>query len=157
MRADGEAMRLVAQALDEIKRGIARRQPERLAPRDEKHLASGVAVGPLGDGGQVTPVTPSSSSTARTASNWPRPPSIRIRSGACGKASGSEGALGVLFGLFQQAGKPSRQNLAHHGVIVAGGEFALDVEGAVLVFHETLGPATIIAPIAAPPMMWELS
>jgi hypothetical protein len=33
VRADGEAMRLVAQALDEIERRIARRQLERRPPR----------------------------------------------------------------------------------------------------------------------------
>ena len=52
MGADGEAVRLVAQALDEEQRRIARRQPERLAPLDEEGLAAGVAVGALGDRGE---------------------------------------------------------------------------------------------------------
>src|SRR5579863_10054155 len=41
MRADREAMRFVAQPLHKIKRGIARRQPERLAVLDEECLAAG--------------------------------------------------------------------------------------------------------------------
>ena len=49
MRSDGEAMRLVAQALHEIERGIARRQPERRLAGDEKGFAPGVAIGALGD------------------------------------------------------------------------------------------------------------
>ncbi len=49
MGSDGEAMRLVAQALDEIERRIARRQPERRLAGDEKGFASGVAIGALGD------------------------------------------------------------------------------------------------------------
>ena len=52
MRADREAVRLVAQALHEEQRGIARRQLEGLAARDEKRLAAGIAVGALGDRGE---------------------------------------------------------------------------------------------------------
>src|SRR5262249_20499500 len=52
MRPNGEAMRLVAQALDEIERRIARLELERLAPRQEEGLEPGVAVRPLGDGGE---------------------------------------------------------------------------------------------------------
>src|SRR5262249_44709278 len=52
MRADREAMRLVAQPLDEIQNRIARRQPERFAAGHVERLAAGVAVGPLGDADQ---------------------------------------------------------------------------------------------------------
>ena len=52
MRADGELMRLVAQPLDEIEQGIARRQPEWLAAGYEEGLASGIAVETLGDRGK---------------------------------------------------------------------------------------------------------
>ena len=51
VRADGEAMRLVAQPLDEIERRIARREPERRAVGEEKSLAPGVAIGAFGDRG----------------------------------------------------------------------------------------------------------
>src|SRR5215468_3002246 len=47
--ADGEAVRLVAQSLQEIENGVLRFQAERLAPRQEEALAAGVAVRPLGD------------------------------------------------------------------------------------------------------------
>src|SRR6187551_1884287 len=47
--ADGEAVGLVAQALDEIKQRVARRQLEWAAARHEESLASGVAVRSLGD------------------------------------------------------------------------------------------------------------
>ena len=47
--ADGEAMRLVAQPLHEIKRRVARREPERRPVGEEKSLAPGVAIGPFGD------------------------------------------------------------------------------------------------------------
>ena len=47
--ADGEAVRLVAQPLQEIEHGIARVERERRAAGHEKSLAAGVAVGALGD------------------------------------------------------------------------------------------------------------
>src|SRR5579862_1717398 len=50
MRADGEAMGLVAQPLDEIEHRVARRQLERVAAREEEGFAPGVTVRPLGDG-----------------------------------------------------------------------------------------------------------
>src|SRR5262245_5957724 len=50
MGAHGEAMRLVAQALDEIEHRLARLELERLAPRQEEGLEPGVAVRSLGDG-----------------------------------------------------------------------------------------------------------
>ena len=50
VRADGEAVRLVAQALDEIEHRVAVRQHERLAAGHEEFLAAGVAVAALGDG-----------------------------------------------------------------------------------------------------------
>ena len=52
MGADGEAVRLVAQALQEIEHGISRLEAEGLAPRHEEALAPGVAVRPLGDADQ---------------------------------------------------------------------------------------------------------
>src|ERR1700685_528666 len=52
MRADGEAMGLVAQPLDEIEHRVARRQLERVAAREEEGFAAGVAIRAPGDGGQ---------------------------------------------------------------------------------------------------------
>ena len=52
VRADGEAVRLVAQPLYELEHRIARLQHEGLAAGDEELLAAGVAVRPLGDADQ---------------------------------------------------------------------------------------------------------
>ena len=50
MRADGEAVRLVAQALDKVEHGIARLEHDRpVAAGKMEVLAAGVALGPLGD------------------------------------------------------------------------------------------------------------
>src|SRR5437763_4599498 len=50
MRTDGESVRLVAQALDEIKHRIARRQLERIPSGDKERLPAGIAIRPFGDG-----------------------------------------------------------------------------------------------------------
>src|SRR6266511_4573407 len=50
MRADREAMRLIAQPLDEIEHGIARLELEWVAPGQEEGLHAGVAIRALGDG-----------------------------------------------------------------------------------------------------------
>src|SRR6185437_13551450 len=52
MGSDGEAVRFVAQALNEEQGWIAGREPERLAPLDEEGLAPRVAVGAFGDRGE---------------------------------------------------------------------------------------------------------
>src|SRR6185312_9567731 len=49
MRADGEAMRLVAQALQEVEHRVLGIEAEGRLARAEEALAPGVAVGPLGD------------------------------------------------------------------------------------------------------------
>src|SRR3546814_4561192 len=49
--ADGEAVRLVAQALEEVERRVARLQHEGGLAGQEDALAPGVTVGALGDGG----------------------------------------------------------------------------------------------------------
>ncbi len=51
--ADGEAVGLVAQALQEIADGAVRRHQERLAAGQMDALAPGIALGPLGDGGDA--------------------------------------------------------------------------------------------------------
>ncbi len=68
-----------------------RAAPAGTAPVPRRRNVSRPALrsAPLAMEATVTPVTPSSATTARVASNWPRPPSIRIRSGFRGKASGS--------------------------------------------------------------------
>src|SRR5262249_55053556 len=49
MGADGKAVRLVAQPLDEIEDGVARRQLERGAIRQMEGLVTGIALRPFGD------------------------------------------------------------------------------------------------------------
>ena len=136
MRADGETMRLVAQALHEIKRRIARGQLEGFAALDEKRLAPGVAVRALGDGGDRH------AGHAKLRDNRQRgvelPPSAVDQHQIGFSRKGLGVRLGRLPLLLEHAGKAARQNFAHHGVIVAGGRIDLDVEGAVMGFHETL-------------------
>ena len=49
VRADREAVRLVAQPLDEVEQRRPRRQPERRAPRHKERFAAGVTIRPFGD------------------------------------------------------------------------------------------------------------
>ena len=56
MGSDGESMRLVAQALNEIKRRIARGQPERLRPAIKKVSRPALRSGPLAIAATATPV-----------------------------------------------------------------------------------------------------
>src|SRR6185312_7859392 len=49
MRADGEAVGLVAQPLEVVEHGVARIEAEGLLSRPEKALAPGIAVGTFGD------------------------------------------------------------------------------------------------------------
>ena len=60
--------------------------------------------------------------------------------------------------FLQEALEAAGQHLLHHPEIVAGRQVvAADVELAVLAFRKPSGPATIIAPTALVPWMWELS
>src|SRR4051812_45854335 len=49
MAADGEAVRFVTQALQKIQHRVARLEGDRLAPRQEKAFAAGIAIRSLGD------------------------------------------------------------------------------------------------------------
>ena len=82
VRADGEAVGLVAQALDEIEHRVARLEHERLAAGPVERLAAGVAVRPLGDADerQVGDAELGEHRLAAAAS-WPLPPSMKTRSG----------------------------------------------------------------------------
>src|SRR5690348_14346730 len=69
--ADGEAVGLVAQTLDEIEQWVARRQLEWAAARHEEGLAPGVAVGPLGHRDQRHIANPHSSERLLRRSELP--------------------------------------------------------------------------------------
>ena len=139
MRADGEAMRLVAQALHEIERGIARRQPERIAALDEERLAAGVAVGAFGDRGEAHALD------AQFGENLPRllelsaPAVDQHEIGPFGKGA-RRLRRRLAIALPGEARETPPQHFAHHRVIVARRQRrALDVERAVLVLHEAVG------------------
>ena len=106
VRADGEAMRLVAQALDEIEHRIAHRQAEGLAAAHEEALAAGLAVLALGDadGRDAVRRCRDLSRIVRTADIWPWPPSMRMRSGQAGKAASSaSGSASAAGGIARPA------------------------------------------------------
>ena len=138
-------MGLVAQALHEIQRGIARRQAEWLAALHEKGLAASVAIDALGDGDQRHALD------AQLVEDLPRrlilpAPAVdhhEIRPGGEGLRVDRRRALGLLHPLllFQQAREAAAQHLAHHAEIVARRDvLGFDVEGAVVALHEALGP-----------------
>ena len=146
MRADGEAVRLVTQTLDEIERRIARRQAERLLAGQEEGFPTRIAVGPLGDGGnldaldpQFTENCPGGLELAAPAINQneigPRRKRLGGRALVLGRRAGRDSGALVL----DQAGKAPAQHFAHHSVIVAGRQLlGLDVEGAIMAFHKAL-------------------
>jgi hypothetical protein len=85
-----------------------------------------------------------------TALTCPAPPSISRRSGqASVSRSGSS---------FSRRWKPPGQHLLHHAEIVAGRQvLARMLNLRYWIFTKPSGPATIIAPTALVPWMWELS
>ena len=134
--SDGEAVRLVAQALDEEQRRIARRKLERLAALDEEGLAPGVAVGALGDRGEPHALDAERGQHLARRLELPAPAVDDDEVGRIGK-----GARLRRLAVPHEAREAARQHLAHHRVIVAGRQVrALDVEGAVLVLDEAFGP-----------------
>ena len=71
--------------------------------------------------------------TAWAAASCPAPPSMTTSPG--------QPSPGPLRVLLDQPREPALQHLAHHGVVVAGGELAaLDVEGPVAALVEALRP-----------------
>jgi transposase len=82
VRADGKAVRLVAQALDEIEHRVIVPQRERAAAGAVELLLAGVAVDPLGDADhRRRPPPPSRHDLGARAETCPAPPSISRRSG----------------------------------------------------------------------------
>ena len=150
MRADGEAMRLVAQALQEIEHRIARLEREGRLARHEEALAAGVAVGPLGDAddGDVL--------QAELGQHLARHLELAL-------AAVDQHQVGpvllVAFGiLLQRAAEAARQHLAHHGEVVARRALGLDVELAIGVLDEAVRPRPPPWRRSAPlPWMWLLS
>ena len=110
----GEAVRLVAQALDEEQRRVARRQLERLAPLDEEGLAPGVAVGALGDRDEPDALDAERADHLARGLELPAPAVDDDEVGRVGKGAGLR-----RLALPLEAREAARQHLAHHRVIVA--------------------------------------
>ncbi len=137
MRADGEAVRLVAQALDEIEQRIARLEHEGARPGTKNVSRPASRSGPLATASSGMSAMPSSPSVAVAAAQLAlaavdAPPdparATRRRDRPAPRGASSSSRL-----------KRRPQHLAHHAVIVARREVGrADVELAILVFLEAL-------------------
>ena len=156
VRADGEAVRLVAQPLNEIEQRIARRQLHRRLSGQIEGLVAGVAVRPLGDADHRHVGHAERGQGLARGIELACPPSISTRSGqgefafassslsrrrdarACAVAASA--AAGSARGAsVDQPLEPALQHLAHHAEVVAGRELGgADVELAILVLLEAL-------------------
>ena len=138
MRADGKAVRLVAQPLDVVENRVAAFQHERRLALDIKMLAAGIAVRPLGDSGdrQITETELGQNRAHRRQLPLPAIDQQQIRPG--GNLARSFGPAFTL--LLQQPAEPPGQHLAHHGEIIRSDILRLDVELAVLRLHESIRP-----------------
>ena len=130
MGADGESMGLVAQPLQKIKNRIAAIQGKRRPIGKIQALASGVAIGALGDAGDGHVVDAQFLEDLAGGTEL-------------AGAAVDEDQIGPLAALavgvfLEGARKAPVQHLAHHGVIVAGGD-AADGELAVPVLDQPLG------------------
>ena len=88
MGPDGEAVRLVAQALDEEQRRIAGRKLEGLAALDEEGFPAGVAVGALGDRDQRDPFDAERGQNLARGLELPAPAVDDDEVGGIGKSAG---------------------------------------------------------------------
>ena len=127
MAGDGEAVRLVADLLDEVQRRMVGRQAPRLLLAREEELLHARACAPRPWPRRSSRIwcRPRSAITPRAALSCPRPPSMRIRSGVLPSPVG-ELAVAPL------------ERVAHGGVVVARLD-ALHVVAPVLgVLHRAL-------------------
>src|SRR5947209_10485333 len=108
--ADGKAVRLVSQALQEIEDGIPRVERKRRPAGKEEALAPGVAVGSLGDRRDRHVVD---AELGKHALRNVELPLAAIDQHEIGPAAP------IAFGiLFQRPREPTLQHLAHHRVVV---------------------------------------
>src|ERR1700704_4079187 len=132
VRADGEAMRLVPQALQEIEHRIAWFEREGWLAGHEEAFAAGVSVGPLGDadGGDVF--------QAELGQHLAR--HLELALAAVDQHQVGPMLLGP-FGIFlQRAAETARRPPAHHGEIVPRRALGLDVELAIGILDEAVWP-----------------
>ena len=139
VRADGEAMSLVAQSLQEIEHRVAPLQAQRRPSRQEKPLAPGIAVGALGDGDDGDVVD------AEVGEHLLR--DAELPGAAVDDHQVGPGLAAVSAVFLEQSGEAPGQHLAHHAVVVARGDAAvvralgraLDGELAIGVLEEAVG------------------
>ena len=131
MRADGEPVRLVAQPLQVVQHRIAGLQRKLPAAGQVEVLAAGVAVRALGDGHQGHVLHPQLAGHLQHG--------VELAAAAVDQHQVRPVAAGAVGILAHQAGEAPGHHLAHHGVVVAGGQIAgLDVELAVLALLEAV-------------------
>src|SRR5260221_9800382 len=114
MRADGKTMRLVAQTLHEVEYGIAWIEAEGRLARYEEALAAGIAVRPLGDR-RHRDVGDAELFQHRHGDR-------ELTGAAIDQYEIGPGATRPLRILLEGTRQAAHQHLAHHAVIVAGGE-----------------------------------
>ena len=158
-------MRLVAQSFDEIEHRVARRQLERVAARNEKGFAAGIALRTLGDGNERNFDAQAREHFARRGQlalaavdqDEVRPRELLAftfiftvtvtgyerRHQTLRRVEANLAAFSRLlpWRLCKKPLETAFQNLTHHGEIVAGRKLGrADVEFAVLTFAKALGP-----------------
>src|SRR5262249_10298925 len=131
MSADGEAMRLVAQPLQEIEHRIARLEREGRLARHEEALASRIAVRPLGDADHRNVIEAELGQHAARR--------LELALAAVDQPQVRPAPLVALGFLLELAAEAAANDLAHHGEVTARRALALDVELAVAVLDEAVG------------------
>ena len=150
VRADREAVRLVAQPLHEVEHRVAVPERHRRLAGAVELLLAGVAVDALGDADHRDLVDAELLQRRAGRRHLPRPAVDQHEVGP-----GVRLPVRILLGEPREA---PGQHLAHHPEVVAGRQV---VERMLNLrycdFRNPSGPATIIAPTAFVPMMWLLS
>ncbi len=160
MRSDGEAVGLVAQALNEIEHRIALGQHEGLSAGNEEFLPPGIPVRSLGNADQRNVGDPEAFKRFTCGGQLPLAAVDqhqvgpgghfhhgRIRQAVAvfvllrGNRIGFDFRCGqCTFVFLQKPGEPARQDFAHHAVVVPGDQvFRLDVELAVMGLRKAFG------------------
>ena len=130
MGANGEAMGLVAQPLDEPEHRIAFVRHQRVTPGKEDALASGIAVRTLGDTGDFDTGYAEILDDGKCRR--------QLSGAAVDEDKIGPGGGGAFRVLLDEAREAAHENLAHHRIVVACRGRA-DRELAILVLHESVG------------------
>ncbi len=147
MGADGKAMGLIAQALDEIKHRLARLEHEGGPAGQMEMFPPGVAIGTLGHGYHRQVAKTQLLQDGQGGAELPGA-AIDHRQIRPDRRPGGGALAFVLLGkriaramLLEEPREAAAEDLAHHREIIAGGEvLGTDVELAVAVLHEAFRP-----------------